>query len=91
MVDACAEYLTSLGFEIRAKFTSVAMLKARLRNSKWKLIDVKNILSLKDGAVGSGIKSNGVLEDKKTVQKRNDAKLYYVKYFTFKYYAENKQ
>jgi len=82
MVDEAAEFLSKLGFKIRAKFTSRAMLKARLNNSKWALIKREQIKSKTQGAVG-GVKWNGVKIPPATMKRRNAAKLFYVTYYTF--------
>lgn len=40
LIDATAEYVRSkYGYTIRAKFSSVALLKARLKNPRWALVD----------------------------------------------------
>lgn len=85
MVDLAAAELSSRGYEIRAKFTSVAMLKARIKNKNWQLLKVEEVTSKTQNAVGMNIKSEGVVQDTKRTKKRNEAKLYYVKYYTFRF------
>lgn len=85
MVDEASEFLSGLGFKIRAKFTSRAMLKARLRNPRWMLIKKEQVTSKADNSIGFAVKTKGKMVSAKQVQQRNDAKLYYVTYFTFVY------
>lgn len=85
MVDIAAEFLAAKGYEIRAKFTSVAMLKARVKNPKWRLLSVQDIMSREHGAVGEEIKSGGEKNPPAKTAARNAAKLFYVKYFTFQF------
>ncbi|OQB05795.1 MAG: cysteine desulfurase ATPase component [bacterium ADurb.Bin212] len=88
LVDISSEYLSNKGYEIRAKFTSVAMLKARMKNKKWQLLSVQDVTSNKMGAVGKYIKVGGIVNDEAKTKKRNDAKLFYVKYFIFRFLSE---
>jgi ABC-type dipeptide/oligopeptide/nickel transport system ATPase subunit len=85
MVDECSEYLSSLGFTVRAKFTSRAMLKARLKNPRWKLIKKDQVTSKTQNAVGLGMETAGKKISATQTAARNGAKLYYVTYFTFSY------
>src|SRR5690606_21360732 len=45
LIDETTKYMRkTYGFKIRAKFSSVALLKARMNNPNWKLIEVSNNL-----------------------------------------------
>lgn len=81
MVDEASEYLTTIGYEIRAKFTSIAMLKSRLRNPRWRLIQKQKIKSVNQNIIKGEVNGSTM----KQVQGRNDAKLFFVNYFIFSY------
>ena len=93
MVTMTSKYLHSLGHRVSAKFTSIAMLKARLNHPNWKFVSKTKIDSSKKGAMGTlsriGNKKRndkkGMEAIKKQVAKRNESKLFFVVYYLFEY------
>lgn len=89
MVDVAAKHLSSLGFEIRAKFTSLAMLRARIRNPAWALIKKERVTSRSQGAV-LPVKTKGKPISARQISGRNQAKSFYVTYYTFRFVGEKR-
>jgi len=71
------------GFRVVTKFTSPAMYKHHIRHPEWALIKEQTILAKKQaGMFGSAVRSGW---DDKASSRRNNAKLWGVKYYWFEF------
>lgn len=80
-VEACAQRVVEMGYEVRCKFTSVAMLKARQKNPRWSFLGKQKLKTAMADKVWQGMKG----ETAASTDSRNSGKLSYVIYYRFKY------
>lgn len=82
LATEAARIMHSRGFRVKAKFTSPAMYRQRINHPEWAYLGSKLITSKKQtGRFGAAIRS----EVEGASSRRNDAKLWGVKYYWFQF------